>query len=58
MTEQEARNWLRLGEAVQQEFGCTVLFIVDDDGIDQLLSTTRDKKIAATAAESFRDKEL
>ena len=44
MTENEAKKWLALGEAVEQEFGCTVLFIVDDEGREQFSKLAEDKK--------------
>ncbi len=47
MTKKEAKRWLQLAAAVQKEFGCAVMFLVDDDGKEQL--TKAQKKFAVEA---------
>ena len=43
MTNKEAKAWLQLAARVQQEFGCAVMFICDEEGCDQLTKARKPK---------------
>lgn len=48
MTKKEAKQWLQMAARVQQEFGCAVMFVCDDDGKEQLEAMAgAQKKLAA-----------